>query len=232
MFETTLFTILWGFIIGVLVSAPMGPTGILVIQRTLNHGWLPGFLTGLGAALSDFIYALLTIFALSLVVDTIDKYEVTLQFVGSTCIILYGLYLWKSNPASSLTPGEQHLAAPARVTSRIKAMGVLKYFFTGFGLTVSNPTIVFFFLVLFSRSNFLFDASAECWWLYIIGFACIIAGAVCWWLLITWAINKVRNHFKVRTLRIINRCIASIMFAIALYGFGNGVWVLIGRHFS
>ena len=46
-----------GIVIGVLVSAPMGPIGMLCIQRTLNKGRWHGFVTGLGAALSDVIYA-------------------------------------------------------------------------------------------------------------------------------------------------------------------------------
>ena len=102
MFEITIFTIVWGAVIGVLVSAPMGPTGILVIQRTLNKGRLPGLLTGLGASLSDFFYAVVTVFFLGLVVDWLDQYESTLQFVGSLAIAAYAVYLWKSNPASSL----------------------------------------------------------------------------------------------------------------------------------
>lgn len=52
-----------GIIIGVLVSAPMGPIGMLCIQRTLNKGRWHGFVTGLGAALSDVIYAALTCWA-------------------------------------------------------------------------------------------------------------------------------------------------------------------------
>ena len=92
MFETIIFTILWGFVIGVLVSAPMGPTGILVIQRTLNKGRLPGLLTGLGASLSDFFYAVITVFFLGLVVGWLEHYESALQFVGSLAIALYPEY--------------------------------------------------------------------------------------------------------------------------------------------
>ena len=38
-----------GIVIGILVSAPMGPIGMLCIQRTLNKGRWHGFVTGLGA---------------------------------------------------------------------------------------------------------------------------------------------------------------------------------------
>ena len=49
-----------GMIIGIVASAPMGPVGVLCIQRTLNKGRAYGFVTGTGAALSDILYALLT----------------------------------------------------------------------------------------------------------------------------------------------------------------------------
>ena len=43
----TIFDILWkGFIIGVIVSAPLGPVGVLCIQRTLNKGRWYGFVNG------------------------------------------------------------------------------------------------------------------------------------------------------------------------------------------
>lgn len=223
MLETTILTIIWGFMIGVLVSAPMGPTGILVIQRTLNKGRLPGLLTGFGASLSDFIYALISVFFIGLVVDWLEQHQSTLQFAGSFFIALYGLYLWRSNPASGL--GNKDTSTDL-MSPRMKASGVLKNFFSGFGITVSNPLITFFYIALFARTNFLFDADIEHWWLYIVGFSALVAGAICWWLLITWAVNKVRNNFGPRTLRIINRTIAGIMLCIALFGCGNGIYYL------
>lgn len=224
MLETTIFTIIWGFLIGVLVSAPMGPTGILVIQRTLNKGRLPGMLTGFGATLSDFIYALISVFFLGLVVDWLEQYKSTLQFAGSFFIALYAVYLWRSNPASGLGAKDK---TTELMSPRMRASGILKNFFSGFGITISNPLIIFFYIALFARTNFLFAADAEHWWLYIIGFACLVGGAACWWLLITWIINKVRNNFGIRTLRNINRGIAGVMLAIAVVGCANGIYYLL-----
>lgn len=224
MLETTILTIFWGFIIGVLVSAPMGPTGILVIQRTLNKGRLPGLLTGLGASLSDFIYAVITIFFLGLVVDWLEQYKSALQFIGSFFIAIYAIYLWSSNPASTLSNKDNSTQS---MPSRMLASGILKNFFSGFGITFSNPLIIFFFIALFARTNFLFSASdGDNWWLYFVGFGCVVGGAVCWWLLITWVVNKVRNNFRPRTLRNINRAIAIIMLCIALIGCVNGIYYL------
>ena len=44
-----------GMMIGVVASAPMGPVGILCVQRTLNKGRWYGFATGIGASISDII---------------------------------------------------------------------------------------------------------------------------------------------------------------------------------
>lgn len=234
LFTTALLTLLWGLIFGILVSAPMGPTGILVVQRTLNRGWLPGLFTGFGAVLSDLLYALLSTFAVSLVVDWIDKNQTPLLFAAGILIASYGIYLWRSNPASALNinskepkiKGGKKLAPEIRSISKLPGWSVLKFFFSGFGLTVSNPAIVFFYLMLFSRAGFIFVAGDEQWAIYLLFFLSIAAGAVCWWLLITWLVNKVRNHFKIRTLKIINRTIAVIMFVIAVWGIGNGLYTI------
>ncbi len=232
LFATTTLTLLWGLVFGLLISAPMGPTGILVIQRTLNKGWLPGLFTGFGAVLSDLFYAILSTFAVSLIVNWIESSQIYLLFAAGILIAIYGAYLWQSNPASALNSKDASantkLPLDVRTMQKIPGWSLLKYFFSGFGLTVSNPAIVFFFLMLFSRVGFIFEAAEEVWFgFYLIFFASIAGGAVCWWLLITWLINKVRNHFKVRTLKIINRSIAVIMFVIALWGIGNGIFQLL-----
>ena len=48
--------IIKGVIIGIVASAPMGPVGVLCIQRTLNKGRAYGLVTGVGAAFSDILY--------------------------------------------------------------------------------------------------------------------------------------------------------------------------------
>ena len=57
---STLEIIVKGVLIGLVASAPMGPVGVLCVQRTLNKGRVYGLVTGTGAAFSDIIYALIT----------------------------------------------------------------------------------------------------------------------------------------------------------------------------
>ena len=76
---TILDLLVKGFVIGVVVSAPLGPVGVLCIQRTLNKGRWFGFVTGLGAALSDIIYSLITGYGMSFMDELIIKHQTFLQ---------------------------------------------------------------------------------------------------------------------------------------------------------
>ena len=65
--------ILKGILIGIIASAPMGPVGVLCIQRTLNKGRWYGFVTGIGAAVSDLIYAMITGLGMTLIMDLVTN---------------------------------------------------------------------------------------------------------------------------------------------------------------
>ena len=87
-------------LIGIVASAPMGPVGVLCIQRTLNKGRWYGFVTGIGATVSDFIYALITGFGMSFVMDLINNNHnrFILQISGSVMLMAFGIYCYRSDP--------------------------------------------------------------------------------------------------------------------------------------
>lgn len=211
--ENMLYILFSGVVIGIFISAPMGPIGMLVIQRTLNKGRISALCTGVGAALSDLFYCLLTGMGLSFVTDFIDTNRDILQVIGSFVLILYGLYLFRSNPSRALKP-------PTKNDNTY-----WRDFGTGFLFTFSNPLILFFIIGLFARFNF--TNSDYHFYHYIIGYLSIAAGALGWWFVITYFVNKVRGHFNVRSIWLINRIIASILIAMALFGFVHGIYSLI-----
>ena len=83
-----------GLLIGIVASAPMGPVGVLCVQRTLNKGRIYGFVTGCGAAVSDIIYALVTGYGLSFIYDFIhnERNLFWLQLAGSVMLFFFGIY--------------------------------------------------------------------------------------------------------------------------------------------
>lgn len=214
--ETTLYIIICGLIIGILISAPMGPIGVLVIQRTLNKGRREGLCTGLGASLSDMIYCLLTGFGLSFVSEFVDDNRQLLQLIGSAVLIVYGIYLFRNNPSRRIQ--EPHVKVRAKTTD-------WRDFLTGFLLTFSNPLILFFIIGLFSRFNYL---DLPHWPIHhIIGYTCIAIGAVSWWFFVTYIINKLRRRFTLNTMRRINRTIAIVILFMAAVGFFTSIRQLI-----
>ncbi len=140
--EQFAYIIIRGIAIGIFISAPMGPIGMLCIQRTLNKGRWPAFFTGIGAALSDLVYCLLTGLGLSFVTDFIESHQLLLQIIGSLVLVAFGIYLFKKNPTRSLkTP-----------TDNVNTFWT--DFVTGFLFTFSNPLILYFIIGLFARFNF------------------------------------------------------------------------------
>lgn len=198
-----------GLLIGIFISAPMGPVGMLVIQRTLNKGRLPALFTGIGAAISDLTYALLTGFGMSFVTDLVTRNQLMLQILGSLVLIAFAIYLFRKNPAGALKK-------PDRGPDNF-----WKDFLTGFLFTFANPLILFFIVGLFARFNFILPELR--YFHYILGYASIFGGALLWWWLITFFVNKVGAHFNVRSMWILNRCIALVLCAMALVGLYNGI---------
>lgn len=201
--------LLSGILIGVLVSAPMGPVGMLCIQRTLNKGRWSGLFTGVGAAFSDLLYCLLTGLGLSFVQGFIEENSLVLQIVGSFALIGFGIYLLKKNPSASLK-------RPEKSKNTFGADVV-----TGFLFTFSNPFILFFIISLFGRFNFLLPEYRH--YHYVAGYIGILVGALAWWYIITFFVNKVRAHFNVRSMWLINRIIGSLILLMAAYGIYSGL---------
>src|SRR5574344_2426322 len=210
--QVTIFDIVWkGFIIGVVVSAPLGPVGVLCIQRTLNKGRWYGFVTGLGASLSDIAYALITGYGMSFVFDYVNKNIFYLQLFGSILLLAFGLYTFRSNPVQSIRPVSTNRGS------------YFHNFITAFVVTLSNPLIIFLFIGLFARFAFVLPGMPV--YEAVIGYLAILLGALSWWFGITFFVSKVRTRFNLRGIWLINRIIGGVVMVVSLLGF---IFTLLG----
>lgn len=214
---TILEIVVKGMIIGIVASAPMGPVGVLCIQRTLNKGRAYGFVTGTGAALSDILYALLTGYGLSFIYDIISNQSTLfwLQIIGASIMFIFGLHTFRTNPMKN-----------TRNVSRNKS-SLLQNGVTGFFITLSNPTIILLFLGLFTPLNFMLPEQP--FFMQCIGYLSIFGGAMLWWFFITYVVSKLRVRFDVRGIRVINRVIGVAVMLGSLIGIiliSTGVWSL------
>ncbi len=198
-----------GILIGIMASAPMGPVGVLCIQRTLNKGRWYGFITGIAASVSDIIYALSTGFGMSFVMNFInnERNRFLLQISGSILLLIFGIYCYRSNPTKKLHKSVK------------KSKGTLLHNgFTAFLVTLSNPLIIFLFIFLFAQFAFVVpNRPIE----MSVGYVSILLGAILWWFGLTWLIDTVRGKFDDNGILIINKivgCIVIIFSVIMLFG--------------
>ena len=202
--ETIVGIIFKGLLIGIIASAPMGPVGVLCLQRTINKGRWYGFVTGCGAALSDLFYALITGYGMSFVFDYVSNNIFYLQLFGSILLLVFGFYTFSSNPVKALR-------APSG-----KKGSYLHNFLTAFLVTLSNPLIILLFIGLFA--SFAFVEVGELVSNTVTGYISIVAGALLWWFLLTTGVSKVRSQFNLRGIWMLNRAIGVIVIIVALVG--------------
>ncbi len=205
-----------GLLIGIIASAPMGPVGVLCVQRTLNKGRWYGFVTGVGAAVSDFIYALLTGFGISFVAHLVENAQnrMALQVAGSAMLLLFGVYCYRSDPTRN-----KRAAGSGKGT--LVHNGV-----TAFIVTFSNPLIILLFIACFAQFALVpTDPPLQVG----VAYACIICGALMWWYGLTWLIDKIRNKFDDSGIVLINKVIGSVVITfsvIMLIGTLFNMWAL------
>lgn len=172
-----------GILIGIMASAPMGPVGVLCIQRTLNKGRWYGFITGIGACVSDFIYALFTGLGMSFMMNFVgnERNRFLLQISGSVVLLLFGIYCYRSNPTRNI-----------HKSNKTQKGTLVHNGVTAFLVTLSNPLIIFLFIFLFAQFAFVVpNRPIE----MTVGYASIVGGALLWWFGLSWLIDKVRGKF-------------------------------------
>lgn len=204
MYNVEIF--LKGLLVGLIVSAPMGPIGVLCVQKTINKGRFLGFLSGLGAATADTAYAILAAFGVTYITNFMDQNRLIFQIVGVAILLFLGAKMLLKNPISQY---RYYRASPRKT-------GAITDYISIFLLTVSNPlTIVFFgaafsMLGLMSEESTLDNGLSLVWGVF--------AGAVSWWFILTYVVDIFRRHFRLRGILWLNRIsgIAIIVLSIAL----------------
>jgi threonine/homoserine/homoserine lactone efflux protein len=191
-------------LIGLCISVPLGPIGMLTIQRTLNRGQKHGIATGLGATTSDLIYTIITLFFLSFVLDFIENHRFVIELVGSLVVAFFGWYIYQSNPATQPKPNE---------TAKHSLLGD---FVSSLGLTLSNPFILFVLIALFARFQFIGNKTT--FFVSICGILSILGGALIWWSLLTFLVSRFKSKLNMRELKLINQTTGIIILLIGSIG--------------
>lgn len=195
-----------GLIVGIIVSIPVGPLGLLCIPRTLARGRVSGLSVGLGGTSSDALYSALALFALSFISGFIDAHEEWVLLAGGMIICVTGLNLLLSRQrvrSRDVEDVNARAVAPARHA---------REYLNGFLISVTNPGTLVCMLWLFTFLGF--DTSRQP--AMLAEWAGTVSGSAGTWFLITWGISRFRNSITLGQLHWLTRISGGVILLIGL----------------
>ncbi|WP_294751737.1 LysE family translocator [uncultured Exiguobacterium sp.] len=187
-----------GFGIGFALAAPVGPIGLLCMQRTLRHGRISGVVSGLGAATADFTYGVLALSGFSLVHSLLTQ-ATWMQLVGSLFLCYIGWSMFQASSKTSISD---------TASSRLSAyLSVLL-------LTLLNPMTITLFLALFARFELTMTNGQDAF-LFLIG---IFLGSAAWWIILANITHLLKHQLATPVLRIIQWTSAILISGFGAFG--------------
>lgn len=90
---TYFYLVLSGVVMGLIAAVPIGPVNLICIRRSFAYGPVNGFMSGLGAALGDGVFAAITGFGLTWVAQLIEGYATIIELIGGALLVWFG---WRS----------------------------------------------------------------------------------------------------------------------------------------
>ena len=184
-----------GVIMGLIAAVPIGPVNLICIRRSFAFGPVNGFVSGLGAALGDGVFAIITFFGLTWIAQLIRSYDSIIEIVGGALLIWFGIHTVLSPIVGKVEDGDKNdTGASTLVRATVST----------FVLTVTNPATLIAFASMFASfralvggANSYGDAS-----LVVAG---VVGGSAGWWLCLTTVIGLFHAKITDGTVRIINR---------------------------
>lgn len=221
--------IITGWAMGLIAAIPIGPVNLICIRRTIQFGRIHGFVSGLGAALGDGIFACIAAFSLTAISQLINGYSVPLQIIGGTMLMVIGLRMFFASPpprmADQYGPMSEAQAKACATNgngkngtngANCKPKSPVRGMATTFALTTTNPATVAWFFSgaagLSGLSDMLSFFQASFW---VIG---VVLGSATWWLILTSAVGKMHAMINDKTVVKINRASGFLVsgFGLAL----------------
>ncbi len=211
-------SIVKGFIVGIGASIPLGPLGVMCVQKTLSKGRISGMVTGLGASITDTIFATFAIVSLALIQEFVNNNETSVLFYGGLAVIAIGLKIFLTNPVKQIRRSKG-------------GKKLLEDFISAIIMTITNPGAVFLILGLFAFVGLNVDSSSsgDVIFAALLG---VFLGANAWWIILSTSINIFRNKFRLKQLLMINRVAGIVIMVLGFFSVAEGAWRFLYNYFK
>lgn len=195
--------LLKGILIGFAIAAPVGPIGILCIQRSLHDGFKIGLMTGLGAALADGTYGLIAGLGLTAISSLLVTQQSWVHLIGGVFLLYLGVKILLAPPRKkSISEKPDRSSWHACATT---------YF-----LTLTNPMTILSFIAIFAGLGV--GSTQTDYFSAIFLVMGITLGSAIWWLFLSGGIALILHHrITPNTMRAINWLSGMIILAFGVF---------------
>jgi threonine/homoserine/homoserine lactone efflux protein len=194
--------LLKGIILGLTVSMPLGPIGIILINRTIKRGLRSGFFSGLGLATADTLLALLSALGFTVILSFINQERFIISVIAGLIIIGIGLKIYLSNPVKD-------------IRNREKANKSLwRDYYSVFVLSISNPYTIFIFVAFFSGVHIGGNVKPELVPFFLI--PGVLIGTISWWFFLSYFVSRFKKNIRLRLIVRINKISGIVVLVIGL----------------
>ena len=191
-----------GILIGFVVAVPVGPSGLLCINRALMMGPLCGLFSGFGVATADALAAGIAALGITLISGFLVDHQLLLRLLGGFFLFYLGITIYRSQPKVQPTPSGVN--------------GMIGAYATTFFLTFSNPVTILSFIAIYAgwhvqslHGNY-FGAAV-----ITLG---VFFGSSLWWVALFLGLTVFREHFNLEILVWVHK-----VSGVAIAGFGLAV---------
>ena len=196
----SIYLLIEGIMIGLVVAVPVGPLGLLCINRALMLGPLCGLCSGLGVATADAIAAGIAALGITLISGFLVDHQVLLRLIGGVFLCYLGYKIYRSEPVSR---------GPINSVN-----GLLSAFATTFFLTLSNPVTIISFVAIYAgwhvpalHGRYIAAATLT---------AGVFTGSALWWVALFIGLTTFHEKFNLKFLFLVHRVSGAVIAAFGV----------------
>lgn len=194
--------LLKGILLGFMVSIPLGPVSIILINRTIKRGFLSGFFSGLGLGSADTLLAVLAALGFTVIISFIKEERFLITILAGIIVIGVGLKVFLSNPVKDF-----------RDRYRVNK-SLWRDFYSVFVLSITNPYTILIFVAFFSGIHVSGNIKPELVPFFLI--PGVFIGAMTWWFCLTYVLSRFKKNIRLRAIVRINKLGGLVIILIGI----------------
>ena len=199
-------TLYWkACLLGFMVAIPVGPVGLLLVQRSIKINHIAGAATGLGAALADALFGFLAALGLVTLIGGLDAGRHFMRPLGSLALMIVGIHFYFQKPP--LLEAKEVLTGPYQ---RRYWWDIISAFF----LVLLNPTTIIAFAVLFAGSDLIPEDPRKIQYVEVA--AGIFTGSLVWWMVLVAIAEPVKRRLNPHSVHRFLQVLGVVLVVLAL----------------